>query len=432
LSNPKLLTEYQDRLRNDSTFRNDEWEKYKGRSKLTPKKLADGTQLQSNQFSYQYLTKVNNGYIRVMDSGKMESFNEAGKLVKVADKNGNFIALSYGGDGRVTKIEDNFNRKMYFSFNKDGLVSKIEGDGKKVASYSYNGSGELVQSIDADKNTYSYKYDSDHNMTEIGYSDKTRMQVSYHGRDKFQNVKSIRDRDGILTEYDYSFEGGNRNNVTVSIQVKDKGGKVISKNRYQYFSKVKGGGDVWTYKLLTDLDGDKTETTYNELNLPVIIKHGNEETTFSYDKRGHVTKKVTPYETTELEYDSNVNKVSRVVIAPKDGDKTWSEFQYDPKGNLVSAKNSTGKGVRLIYDYTGRIKTLVDQAKNEISFKYNEHSKPIQITDSKLGSINVVYANSGEIKSVESPAGRQIAAQVTDAFQGLLEIIRPAGVSLSF
>jgi len=436
LSNPKLLADYQTRLRNDATFRNDEWERYKTRGRMTPRKLPDGTQLQSNQFSYQYITKVNNGYIRVMDSGKMESFNDGGKLVKVADKNGNFIALSYGSEGRLAKIEDNFNRKMFLTFNKDGLVARVEGEGqdKKVANYTYNNSDELVMSVDSDKNTYTYRYDSDHNMTEIGYSDKTKMQISYYGRDKYQNVKSIRGRDGILTEYDYTFENGNRNNVTVAIQVKDKAGKTISKNKYQYISKIKAGGDVWTYKLITDLDGDRTETTYNDQNMPILIKHGMDETNFSYDKRGHVTKKVTPYDTTELEYDQAVNKVSRVVQFTKESpnEKTWSEFQYDQKGNLTTAKNSAGKGVRLIYDSTGRIKTLVDQSRNEISFKYNEHSKPIQITDSKLGSINVVYSNSGDIKSVESPAGRQIAAQVTDAFQSLLEIIRPAGVSLSF
>jgi hypothetical protein len=44
----------------------------------------------------------------------------------------------------------------------------------------------------------------------------------------------------------------------------------------------------------------------------------------------------------------------------------------------------------------------------------------------------VTYGNSGEIKKVDSPAGRKIAMQVSSAFQNLLEIVRPAGVSLSF
>jgi YD repeat-containing protein len=96
------------------------------------------------------------------------------------------------------------------------------------------------------------------------------------------------------------------------------------------------------------------------------------------------------------------------------------------------AKNSQSKGVKLIYDPAGRIRSLVDQDRRTISFKYNENSKPIEITDPSLGTITVSYTNSGEIKKVDSTAGRKIALQVTSAFQNLLEIIRPAGVTLSF
>jgi YD repeat-containing protein len=75
---------------------------------------------------------------------------------------------------------------------------------------------------------------------------------------------------------------------------------------------------------------------------------------------------------------------------------------------------------------------MMDQAKKQIHFKYNENSKPIEITDPQMGSIVVSYTNSGEVKKVDSTGGRRIALAVTSAFQNLLEIIRPAGVTLSF
>jgi YD repeat-containing protein len=88
--------------------------------------------------------------------------------------------------------------------------------------------------------------------------------------------------------------------------------------------------------------------------------------------------------------------------------------------------------VRLFYDQNGRIRSMVDQSHRRIDFKYNENSKPVEISDPSLGTITVSYYNSGEIKKVESTAGRKIALQVTSAFQNLLDIIRPAGVTLSF
>ena len=95
------------------------------------------------------------------------------------------MEFSYGKDGHLAKVVDNFNRKMFFYFNSQGFLERIEGENGKKAEYKYNSSGELVSSHDVDGNTYTFKYDSagHHNMTEIGYSDKTTMQMAYYGAD---------------------------------------------------------------------------------------------------------------------------------------------------------------------------------------------------------------------------------------------------------
>jgi len=431
------LASYKKRLKEDADFRNVEWNKFRAQGKVQGRILAKGTQLQSNKFSYQKITKVEGGYTRTFDNGKVETFDEAGKLVKISDKNNNFINLSYGKDGRLEKITDNFNRRMFFKFNTQALVESIEGENGKKAEYQYNKYKELVWSKDTDGNVYTYKYDSEkyHNMVEIGYSDKTTMAMSYYNKDKHQNIKSVKDRDGTVTEYEYDRDSGDGGHSSVTVKMKDSDGKSLSTSKYEYFMKRKADGEEWQYKTINVLDGDRTETVYNECcGLPLLIKHGNEETSFEYDTKGHVTRKITPTEVTELSYDSVSGKVTKVLRYSKFDKKqsSWSQFKYDPKGNLVFAKNSDNKGVKLFYDINGRIKTMVDQNQRQISFKYNENSKPIEITDPKLGTITVSYSNSGEIKKVESSAGRKIALQVTTAFQNLLDIIRPAGVSLSF
>ncbi len=431
------LVDYKSRLRADASFRNQQWEAFKAQGKIKARELATGTQLQSNRFNYQYITKTSDGYVRnLADSGRVEKFNNQGHLSKISDKNGNYIAFEYGADGHLKKLVDNLNRKMFFSYNSQGLVSQMDGEGGKSAVYTYNAGGELTQSKDVDGNSYSYRYDDQrrHNMIEIGYVDKTAMNISYYGMDRQENVLRVKDRDGTVTEYDYGSNSANKGNSSVSV-VSKKGSEVLSQSKYQYLTKVKPTGEEWTYKLIADFDGDKVETTYSECcGLPLVIKQGSDETQFVYDAKGHVTKKTTPYEVTELHYDQKANKVDRVVKYPvKDKKKSiWSEFQYDSKGNLSFAKNSEGKGVKLIYDGLGRIRTLIDQNKEQINFKYNEISKPIEISDPALGSITVTYNNSGGIKEVSSQAGKKVAAQVTTSFQGLLDIIRPAGVSLAF
>ncbi|MCC7441640.1 MAG: RHS repeat protein [Bdellovibrionales bacterium] len=430
------LADLKKRLLGDARFRNQEWEKYIQRGLLKPRQLPAGTQLTSNRFSYQYITKVKDGYVRSYDNGRVEQFAENGRLLKISDKNNNFIQISYSKDGKADKIVDNFNRKMFLTYNAQGNLVKIQGENGKEAAYTYGSRGELLTSKDVDGNTYAYTYDKIYNLTQVKYKDGTSMDIAYLGRDQNDSVRSVKDRDGTRTDYTYDWSKKETGFRSVGVKVLDKDGKrVISQSGYEYHLKRKASGEEWTYKMVTTIDGDRSETIYNECcGLPLMIKRGGEETTFEYDTKGHVTKKTTPTETTVLAYDPKLGKVTKVMRQSKvsKASSSWSEFQYDGKGNLVFAKNSTNKGVRLFYDANGRIKSMVDQDRRRIDFKYNENSKPVEITDPQLGTIRVSYSNSGEIKKVESTAGRKIALQVTSAFQNLLDIIRPAGVSLSF
>ncbi|MFP5492745.1 MAG: hypothetical protein ACLGG0_14675, partial [Bacteriovoracia bacterium] len=113
-----------------------------------------------------------------------------------------------------------------------------------------------------------------------------------------------------------------------------------------------------------------------------------------------------------------------------------TDFTYDKQGNLITAKNDKGKAVLLVYDTKGKITKMVDDDKKTnqrrtLSFQYNALGKPVVIEMEKVGKINVAYDNYGEIKKVESDAGHKMALQVTQAFQNLLAIVKPAGVNLN-
>ena len=367
------LAAYKTKLKTNATFRNEEWDNFLKQGKIQPRQLPMNTKLYSNRFSYQYVTRVSGGYVRTFDTGREETFNEAGKLTRIADKNKNFIEFKYSKDGHLEKMIDNFNRKMFFSFNNQGLLEKIEGENSKTAEYKYNTQSELTSSRDVDGNSYTYKYDSGgrHNLASIGYSDKTTMDISYYGRDKHENVKSVKDRDGTLSEYDYKEKN---NTIGITTSVKGPDGKQVSKSTYEYEIAHHKDGAEWTRKLKTILDGDVTETTYNECcGLPLVIKHGKEETTFAYDTNGHVTEKTTPNDVTKLEYHPKWAKVTKVTRYSKKNKKnvTWSTFDYNESGNLNLAKNSEGKGVRLLDCGNGRISTSIDQNRRQITCKYN-------------------------------------------------------------
>jgi len=441
VSGSKSIDDFKKRITEDYAFRAKYFSILVGKGLLPRKTIKEGTQFTALQFQYQYLTKVSGGYTRVLEDGAIQKFNEAGKLVQISDRNKNSLTLSYDKAGHLVQMVDNQNRKMNLSYNNHGHVEKITGESGKHADFKYNKEGFLVYSRDDSgvENTFKYSNDEYRNLIEIGFSGQKdpkggpkRMEISYYGRDKKSSVKSVRNPDGSVNEYEYLSDLDSPSYYAVRVVSKDSGGAKISDSKYEYYTKVKAGGGDVTTKMVNTVDGEVTETLYDEkLGFPVKITSNGRVTTMEYDAKGRMVKKVTPFETTELTYDSKVGKASKVVKKLKSGVVRWSEFQWDQAtGNLLTAKNSDKKTVKLVYDTQGRIRALVDDSKHSITFKYNELSKPIEIADAKLGVVKFKYKNSGEVDKIESNGGASVSAEIMRSLQTLIDITAPAGVTM--
>jgi YD repeat-containing protein len=439
---------YRTQLLNDSSKRSSEWQKYIGKGLLQPRVLPLGTRLTSDRFSYQVIVVVRDGYRRDFENGRTEFYRRDGRLREVVDRNGNSIVLSYETPGQV-RIVDNNSHAMTLFLDANSRVIRIEGTPDQTCEYRYNQRQELISAKLSNGDIYTYEYDDQgrHNLTRVNYPDKSFLQIVYYPRDLFENVKSILDRDGTRTDYAYDIDPVNKLHYTVHVAVvtphENAKDVPISDSTYEYRNKTKADGEEYTAQMITTLDGDVTDTVYEENGLPLKITHNGEATTFSYDVHGHVTRKETDTEITELEYDENVGKVSMVRHISKDNPRhpTVDRFTYDSRGNLVTASDDT-RTVHLTYDDLGRIDHMDCQNGEAVAFEYNSNGKPVKITvrsHKDLSgatvperSINVTYNPDGEIKKVDSAQGRQAAIAVTTAFQELLDLIRPAGVSLTF
>lgn len=390
--------------------------------------LAVGTALYSNTRGLQKVVKTSDGYKREFNDGKVEYFNADGKLVKVQDKNKYIVNLNYE-KGILKSIKDSQAKQLFFDWYPDGKVKSIWKAGNKKTNYKYKGD-DLVESTDVAGNTFKYGYDFNHNMTSISYKDGSKLEVSYEAKTQF--VAKIKSRNGEETSYEYGSNPKNPKFHYWTIVGKKAPSGRESKNRYEYEIKSRPDGSQYTYRILTEINGIRTETVYSECcSLPLKITRGKDVTTFEYNDRGLLTKKTsTKGEFVELDYHKTLNKITKVVN--QDG---WTKFEYDKKGNLKVAENKQ-KAVRLYYDRRGRIDKMQDfdkasKKKRTLTFKYNALGKPVEINMEKIGKINVAYDNYGEIKNVESKAGPKMAFQVTQAFQSLLAIVKPAGVNLN-
>ncbi|HLW57605.1 MAG TPA: DUF6531 domain-containing protein [Bacteriovoracaceae bacterium] len=389
--------------------------------------IAAGSVLYSNDRGPQILHILKNGYKREHSDGKVDLFNKEGQLVKITDKSGYFIDFVYK-DGLLTSIKDSQAKQIFFSWYSNGLVKEVWSAGDKKALYKYQ-DNDLVYSKDVGDNVYEFTYDRSHNLTQIAYSDKTTLKVSYDPKTFF--VTGVVDRNGEATKYQYGANPSKPDDHYWTIVTKPGfDGKPVS-NRYEYEIKAKQDGSRYTYRILTEINGIRTETFYADNSLPIKIARGNHVTNFEYNAQGLLVKKTSSKgDFVNIEYNDKIKKISKVV-----NNEGTTNFEYDAKGNLVKASNDKGKVVFLIYDSKGKISKMVDQesatSRRTLAFKYNALGKPVEIEMEKVGKINVAYDNYGEIKKVESSAGHKMALQVTQAFQNLLTIVKPAGVNLN-
>ena len=132
-----------------------------------------------------------------------------------------------------------------------------------------------------------------------------------------------------------------------------------------------------------------------------------------------------------MKYHSTSEKLTYV----KNDEGTY-EFTYDENLNLTYAIKNKKQWVKLIYDDKNKISSMTDGNKETdktrtLIFEYNSIGKPIKINMKDIGAINVTYDENGKIERVESQEGHKMALQVTQAFQSLLQLVKPSGVNLN-
>lgn len=436
--------------------------------------LAEGTKLFSTQRGDKQVILVHKlGYVREFADGKRELFSfkadvtDQGidpqkrrvlkgvlKVSRVSDPvHKSELFFEYDAKGRLITTTDKKAQTIRFRYNDAGKVVEVTDKNGNKASYeycpstSYNdskkcGPGDLVKSRDTANHSYTYQYDSVHNLIRVG-SPKSDGKP---GEQEFEEVaywpatgsgqggvKSVKLPTGVKVEYSYWQDPTERDtHYKTETKTTFTSGKSTAVS-YEWFEKARADGSRYRYKLISVTDGDKVETIYNECcGQPLQISSASGNTKFEYyPGTGLPKEKDSPTENVQWEYHPKFHgKITKVIITSK-ADKTVrsSEYEYDKdKGQLTKARTSGGKGIVLGYDSAGRISTMVDQLKRRIKFVYSNKTKPTEIVEEGVGSIKVTYDKDGQIKDVKSTGGRKIAISVADAFQNLLEIIKPAGI----
>lgn len=423
----------------------------------------------NGQFGNQQIKKLGKGYLLSTVLGKELLFNDKGALQRIADKNKNFINLVYDR-GMLVGLKDNFNNQVKISWGEFGKIPRITAieKGELKARYQYDDKGNLVGASGTDALPYKYSYDNEHNLTKISYKDGSYKEMGYNKVKDW--VTKFRDKDGTVTTYDYISDNLDPENKFGTVVSQKIAGGPKEESKFWYEFRRRADGSKYNYRSASWIQGNVTETVFTECcGTPLVISQwkgvapksgervdawtnppstaAQSRTQFEYYADGLLKKKISPDgTTTALTYDAKFKKVSSV----QQGTRKIT-YTYDDRGNLAWAMDMAAKKrLDLSYDLKGRLNTVketVSTAKTPavrfVYFRYNADGKPIEIKekspDGKEGVLRISYGGDGLVAGIFGGSGREVASdsdvqtaqKVAATFQGLLDIVQPAGVSLS-
>lgn len=347
-------------------------------------------------------------------------FTIYGYMDSITDRNGNKVTITVDSAGKLTKITDSVGRVYTLLYNSDGKVASITDPAGRVFSYTYK-DGNILASISP--------------------TGKTMEGYEYNDPNPTNYLTTIKDALGNkIQEVTYSQSGKKRLNSNT-----DKDKKTYS---YQY-------DDSANSVEITDPDGNRVITTYDQFSRPITTSDGTEVTgTTSYlNQYNEVDITTIPGEnTTDYDYYSDGN-IKSIIVKDDEGNTieentytytmssgnitkcietrkstsiddeggsitttTTITTDYDSKGNMLSEKEYDGaKTVTTSYTYksNGQINTETSSDNTVTSYVYDSYGYPktisVQASNTDGSTTNVIteydYNAIGFLLTATAPNG---------------------------
>ena len=262
-------------------------------------------------------------------------FDETGRLLRIADRNGNARELRYE-NGRLAEVNHTLS-KLSLKFEYEGEnLARVCGAEAYCAQYGHDDKNNLVRVKGVDGVTTEYAYDAMSQML----SGVSGGYVLFENEYRDGQVIRQRDAEGAETLFEYSRDGETR---------------VIDRE-----------GRPWSYlhdslgRLITQTDPDGKQVHYSYTPLGEVARRTEKDGSiqlFDYDENGHLLYATDEAgEVKSYEYDSSGN---RVTVIDREGHAI--KMAYDDAGNMVRLEDALGNVTVYTYNANGQMLTLTDQ-----------------------------------------------------------------------
>jgi RHS repeat-associated protein len=358
------------------------------------------------------LVKSGESYVYTLPNQEKLEFNKTGQLIKITDRHGNALTLTYK-EGKLETVKDAAGRTLTFTY-KEGMVESIKDPLARIVKYTYESGNLASVTLPGEEGAnWKFKYDASHRLTELTDG---RGKVTKNEYDASSRVTQQTDPLEQKRKLEYKETGGVKETVITEPNgsktlekfnaaaepteiTKASGTELAQTTKYEYSS---------TYALVKLTDANSHSTTYGydaEGNRTSEKDANGNEKTWVYNSTRDVTKETTPKGETTT-FTRNAAGDAETIKRPAPGSKTQeTKLKWAANGDLEAETDPLGRETKFEYDSYGNRKAEIDPEGDKQTWTYNEDGE-VTAEVSPRGNEEGAKASEFETKIERDAQGR--------------------------
>ena len=407
------------------------------------------------------------------------TFNSAGALTSIQDRNGNTLTVTQGSNG-PTQVSDGLGRTLTFTYSGSNLTSVLDQSARSV-TFEYNG-GLLSAFANANgkRTTFSYttagtltglmtsstrpagnqpftqQFDSQGRVTSQSDSFSNSMTLTYsasgtavsepgglsltQAHDSQFNLTSEADSNGVKSGYTYDANNRpvssvNRLGATSSVTWDSASGlpsvytdELGYTTRYSYASSNFGGFTFYDLSGVTYADGTSVKIARDTKgNMTAYTDQAGAVRQYAVNARGQVTSVTNPSGgATTMTY---ADDGTLTAIQRPSGGATQRAYDSAKRVNQLTFPDGTTQNFQ--YDGLDNLVTFTDENRHSRAQAFDDNDNLKSTTDALSATTSLSYDTDDRQVSTVDPLGKTTRS-AWDALSRLQSVTDPTGVSVNF
>ncbi|MCU1255417.1 MAG: sugar-binding protein [Candidatus Angelobacter sp.] len=322
-------------------------------------------------------TKLRTGFTK-----QFQLIGGAFRLVKVTDRNGNEVRLSYS-NGLLDKVE-NANHSITILRNAKGRILSAQDDQNRSVQFAYDAQGRLIKVDDLGGNAWTYSYTADGKL-KAAKDPLQRLNFGVFFNDDGR-VRRLQLPSGIIQF--------NIDDATRSTTVLDR--KALVSRFFQ-------NEDGITTRVVNPLGEETAVALDGSRNILSLARNGSVIERMEYDQQHRLTLRHTIEDTgfldREYSYDPATGQLAG--IHPSKGQD--QSFAYDKNGNLASAVLPDGEQ-KFQFSSNGDLAGLSSSTAN-LTFLPDPDGLFASMTNGQKSRTALLYKAGSQLREVTFPGG---------------------------